>query len=313
MTLTSKDLELIKTMCAIHAPSGNESAMKNFLLAYIKKNCTTWKYKPLIIEGTEWHDNIILIFGKPKTAIFSHIDSIGFTVRYGNQLVKIGGPVCKSGFELTGKDKHGTQTVKLHVAEKKGIKTLSYKGKRHFETGTDLVFKQTWKENKDYIQSCYIDNRLGVFNALKVAEDLKNGAIVFSTYEEHGGGSVSYIQKYLREKYKIQQALISDISWISDGVKPGLGPVISMRDSLIPRKSFVEKVIGIADKNKLKYQLEVEGSGGSDAKELQQAEYLWDWCFIGAAEQNVHTPMEKVHKKDIEQMILLYKALMKHL
>ena len=57
----------------------------------------------------------------------------------------------------------------------------------------------------------------------------------------------------------------------------------------------------------------MEGSGGSDAKELQMAENVWDWCFVGAAEQYVHTPDEKVHKKDIECMIELHKALMKDL
>ena len=35
-------------------------------------------------------------------------------------------------------------------------------------------------------------------------------------------------------------------------------------------------------------------------------EYPWDWCFIGAAEENVHSPDEKVHKKDVEGMIALY-------
>jgi putative aminopeptidase FrvX len=155
-----------------------------------------------------------------------------------------------------------------------------------------------------------MDNRLGIYNALKLAEDLKDGVIVFCTWEEHGGGSVSYIQRFLQKKYKVRQALISDISWISDGVHEGKGPVISMRDSLIPRRSYVNKIIAIAKKQMCVYQLEVEGSGGSDAKELQMAEYAWDWCFVGAAEQNVHTPDEKVHKKDIEGMIGLYKVLM---
>ena len=86
-----------------------------------------------------------------------------------------------------------------------------------------------------------------------------------------------------------------------------------MRDSLVPRRSFINKIIKIASKNKLLYQLEVEGSGGSDAKELQMAEYPWDWCFIGAGEQFVHSPNEKVHKKDIESMLALYKTLMKEL
>lgn len=296
-------------MCAIHSPSGNEVAMKDFLLDYIKKESKNWKHKPKVIHGKGFQDNIVLVFGKPRTAIFAHTDSIGFTVRYGKQLVKIGGPVIQKDFELVGSDSKGKCEATLTVVKDK----LEYKAKRNFDTGTELVFKANWREDKDYVQCCYMDNRLGVFNALKVAETLKDGVIVFSTWEEHGGGSVSYLQKYLVEKYKISQALISDISWISDGVFPAKGPVISMRDSLIPRRSYLNKIIGIAHKHKLAYQLEVEGSGGSDAKELQMAEYPWDWCFIGAAEQFVHTPNEKVHKKDIEGMIELYKTLMKEL
>ena len=302
-------LSLLKTMCAIHSPSGTEVAMKDFLLDYIKKEQKSWKHKPKIIHGKGFQDNIILVFGKPRTAIFAHTDSIGFTVRYGKQLVKIGGPQLIKGIELVGSDEKGKCEATLTVVKDK----LEYKAKRNFETGTELVFKANWREDKEYVQCCYMDNRLGCFSALKVAETLKDGVIVFSTWEEHGGGSVSYLQKYLADNYNISQALICDISWISDGVFPAKGPVISMRDSMIPRRSYVTRIIDIAKKHKLPFQLEVEGSGGSDAKELQMAENVWDWCFVGAAEQFVHTPDEKVHKKDIEGMIELYKALMKDL
>jgi putative aminopeptidase FrvX len=303
------DLSILKTMCAIHSPSGNEVAMKEFLLDYIKKESKNWKHKPKVIHGKGFQDNIILVFGKPRTAIFAHTDSIGFTVRYGKQLVKIGGPRIEKGYELVGSDSKGKCEATLNVVKD----TMEYKAKRNFDTGTELVFKANWREDKEYVQCCYMDNRLGCYNALKVAETLKDGAIVFTTWEEHGGGSVSYLQKYLVDHYKISQALISDISWISDGVFPAKGPVISMRDSLIPRRSYINRIIDIANKHKVAYQLEVEGSGGSDAKELQMAENVWDWCFVGAAEQFVHTPNEKVHKKDIEGMIELYKALMKDL
>lgn len=303
------ELSLLKTMCAIHSPSGNEVAMKDFLLDHIKKESKNWKHKPKVVHGKGLQDNIILVFGKPRTAIFAHTDSIGFTVRYGKQLVKIGGPRLEKGYELTGSDSKGTCEATLNIVND----MLEYKAKRNFDTGTELVFKANWREDKEYVQCCYMDNRLGCFNALKVAETLKDGIIVFSTWEEHGGGSVSYLQKYIAEKYGVSQALISDISWISDGVTPAKGPVISMRDSLIPRRSYVNKIIRIAEKHQLPFQLEVEGAGGSDAKELQMAEYVWDWCFVGAAEQFVHTPDEKVHKKDIEGMIALYKALMKDL
>ncbi|MCE3229662.1 MAG: family metallo-hydrolase [Bacteroidetes bacterium] len=307
--------ETLKLMCHIPAPSGNEVPMKQFLLYYIKEHSKQWKVKPKVLEGPEFQDNIILVFGKPRTAIFAHIDSIGFTVRYEKQLVKIGGPVTKTGFKLIGNDSKGVQEATLNVIEDKktGMRKLEYKAKRNFETGTELTFKPEWRETKDHIQCCYMDNRLGVYSALKVAETLKDGVIVFSTWEEHGGGSVQYLQRFLAKKYKISQALISDISWISDGVHYTKGPVISMRDSLIPRRSYINKIISIANKNKCAYQLEVEGSGGSDAGALQMAENPWDWCFIGAAEENVHTPDEKVHKKDVEGMIKLYEVLMREL
>jgi putative aminopeptidase FrvX len=314
-TTNSNNYSTLKEMCHIHSPSGNEVSMKNFILNYVERNAKHWKSIPKIIHGDDFQDNVILVFGKPRTAIFAHMDSIGFTVRYGKQLVKIGGPVTKSGFKLLGTDKKGKQEVELKIIEdkKSGQKNITYAGKRDFDRGTELVFKADWREDEDYIQCCYMDNRLGVYNALKVAETLKNGAIVFSTWEEHGGGSVSYLQKYLYAKFHIKQGLISDISWISDGVHYAKGPVISMRDSLIPRRSFINKIISIADKHKCTYQLEIEGSGGSDAKELQMSSNPWDWCFIGAAEENVHTPDEKVHKKDIEGMIKLYEVLMKEL
>ena len=41
-------MELLKKMCEIHSPSGEELAMKEFLLDYIKKNKDNWKVKPTI-------------------------------------------------------------------------------------------------------------------------------------------------------------------------------------------------------------------------------------------------------------------------
>lgn len=307
--------QLLKKMCSIHAPSGNEVRMKEFILDYLRKHSHRWKEKPKVLKGKHLQDNIILVFGKPRTAIFAHMDSIGFTVRYGRQLVKIGGPVTKSGIRLVGTDSRGKQEAVLNVVKHPKTKTasLEYKSEREFDRGTELVFAPNWREDNDHVQCCYLDNRLGVYSALRVAETLRHGVIVFSTWEEHGGGSVAYLQKLLYEKYDIAQALISDISWISDGVRPGLGPVISLRDSMIPRRKFVMKLVDIAEKNHCAYQLEIEGSGGSDGRELQHAAAPWDWCFVGAAEENVHSPDEKVHKKDIEGMIALYEVLMREL
>ena len=89
--------------------------------------------------------------------------------------------------------------------------------------------------------------------------------------------------------------------------------VISRRDSGLPRRSYVDKIIYLAKKSKIPFQIEVESSGGSDGNQLQKSPYPFDWCFIGAPEDFVHSPNEKVHKSDIDSMVNLYKYLMVHL
>jgi putative aminopeptidase FrvX len=304
-------MELLRQLCSIHAPSGNEGAMTEFILGYVEKNKSKWKTRPEVFHGDGFQNCIILVFGKPKLSVYAHIDSIGFTVRYKNQLVKIGAPAARSGDVLTGKDGHGSIEGVL-ITDKEGER-FSIKFAREIERGTDLVFKNNFIETDEFVQSCYLDNRLGVWNALRLCETLVNGAVVFSCWEEHGGGSTGYLAKFLYEKYQIREALISDITWITEGVLPGKGVVISMRDIGIPRRTFINKIIAAADKSKVPYQLEVEGSGGSDGTELQKTPLPIDWCFIGAAESNVHSPNEKIHKKDIEGMVKLYQYLSAHL
>ncbi len=303
-------MKLLKELCAIHAPSGSEKPMTDFVLGYIEQQKKNWKVKPKIHSGGDLQDCIVLVFGKPRTAIFAHMDSIGFTARYEKELVKIGGPVVKEGWKLVGKDSKGS--IECTLKEGKD-KQAFYSYKRQIERATTLTFKPDFRDTKDFVQCCYMDNRLGVWNALKVSETLENGIIVFSTYEEHGGGSVGFLGKFIYEKYGVKQALISDITWVTIGVKAGKGVAVSMRDSGIPRRTYLERVVAIAKKSKVPFQIEVEFSGGSDGNQLQKAPYPFDWCFVGAPESNVHSPDEKVHKKDIASMTAMYKALMKEL
>jgi putative aminopeptidase FrvX len=305
-------MQLLKQLCQIHAPSGNEGKMKEFILEYVRKNSGSWKTRPELIYGEDFQDCLMLVFGKPRTAIFAHMDSIGYTVRYHNKLVPIGGPHSQSGYMLSGADSQGEIHGILHVNEDND-RDLSCEFKREIERGTELVYHCDFREEENFVQSCYLDNRLGVWAALKVAETLEHGVIVFSCWEEHGGGSVPYLAKYIYEKYQVKQALVSDITWITEGIVHGKGVAISLRDRSIPRKSFLNKIVSLAKESGIPYQLEVEGSGGSDGRELQNSPYPFDWCFIGAAEENVHTPDEKVHKEDIKSMVDLYRFLMERL
>ena len=302
-------MKLLKKMCSIHSPSGEEYNLSQFLLNYIDENKKTWKNIPKIYIGDAFQDNIILVFGKPRTAIFAHLDSIGFTVKYNNEIIKIGGPVSNEGIILVGEDSLGKIEGKIKRKDNK----LFIDFNRYIDRGTSLTFKMNFREKGNYIQSCYLDNRLGVWNALEQAKTLENGIIVFSSWEEHGGGSIGYLGKFIYEKYNVKQALISDITWITEGVNHGKGCAISLRDSGIPRKSYINKILDIIIPSNIPFQLEVEDAGGSDGNSLQKSEYPWDWCFIGAAEDNVHSPDEKVHKEDIKSMVNIYRELMKKL
>ena len=302
-------MKLLKKLCSIHAPSGEENNISEFIIEYVNSNMQNWKVEPKIYCGDEFQDSIILSFGKPKTAIYAHMDSIGFTVKYNNEIIKIGGPVVKSGIELVGSDSKGKIEGKIIKKNEK----IFIDFKREIDRGTSLTFKMNFKEDNDYIQSCYLDNRLGVWNALKVAENLEDGIIMFSCWEEHGGGSVGFLTNFIYTKYNINKALISDITWVTEGVKAGEGVAISLRDSGIPRRKYINKIVKLAKESNINFQLEVESSGGSDGNEIQKSPYPIDWCFIGAPEQNVHSPKEKVHKNDIQSMVDIYKYLMKRL
>src|SRR5689334_15717043 len=136
-------MKLLETLCAIPAPSGSEGPVKDFLLKYIKKEKKNWKVKPQIIEGEEFQDCLILKFGKPRTAIFAHMDSIGFTVRYQNQLVSIGSPDAELGTKLVGEDSFGQIECELELDSDHHA---YYKFGRAIDRGTTLTYKPNFRE-----------------------------------------------------------------------------------------------------------------------------------------------------------------------
>ena len=306
--------QLLQDLISVQGLASDESRIKSFIKEYVLKNSAGWKSNPHIIDGLGFQDALILVFGNPRTAVYAHIDTIGYSVGYENELIRVGGPKNIDGTILVGNDSQGTVEGELMIFENEyNQERIQLSHERIIDRGTLLSFKPDFKETKEYVQSPYLDNRLGVYVALQLAETMENGAIVFSTYEEHGGNSVGACAKYLMNNYDVFQALICDITWVTPGVVHKGGVAISMRDSMLPRRKYLNKIISIANDSGIKYQLEVESAGGSDGSVLQKSDLPIDWCFIGAPEDNVHTPKEKVYKKDIESMIELYRVLMNQL
>lgn len=304
----------LEELIAIRGASGDESAIRDHIIDYVNREKANWKTQPELFYGEGFQDALILVFGKPKTAIFAHIDTIGFTVGYNNNLIKIGSPRAIDAMKLVGSDSKGEIETELMIFETEdGDYKMECVSERNIDRGTILTFKPDFRDSEYFIQSPYLDNRLGVWSALQVASTLENGAIVFSTYEEHGGGSVGFLGRFLYDNYQLHQALISDITWVTEGISHGSGVAVSMRDKGVPRRAFLNRILEIASESGINYQLEVESAGGSDGTMLQSTDLPFDWCFIGAPEDHVHSPDEKVHKGDLAAMIELYRVLMEKL
>lgn len=302
-------MKFLSELLSVQSVSGDEAEISFWVLNFIEKRKKSWKVLPDVFFGENFHDCILLKFGHPTTAVFAHMDTIGFMTRYENQLIPVGGPEIIPGTKLVGKDSLGEIHCRLVGQED----ALFHDFPRKIDRGTRLSFHQDVRVNDEFIQAAYLDNRLGVYNALQLCENLENGWVIFTTYEEHGGGSMPFLLQFIQKVAPVKNALISDITWITEGISHHNGAVISIRDKYIPRRKFIDKIIQLAEKSGIPYQLEVEAYGGSDGREIQFSPYAIDWCFIGAPEDHVHTPDEKVSLKDLDSMISLYNYLMKEL
>lgn len=305
---TTIDLALLKELCALPGLSGNEVAVRDYIINYVQQHQRAWAVQPQLFYGPGFQDCLIMVFGQPRTAFFAHMDTVGFHVRYDNYLVPVGGPDYEGGTELWGQ--HQGQTFSTRIVDEE-LPCLDMQ--QVLPPGTELYYKQHWQADGESISSCYLDDRLGIYVLLKTAETMTSGALVFSCWEEHGGGSVPYLARFLQEKYGIAQAIICDITWATQGVHLGKGVALSMRDRNIPRRSYLNRIIELAQASGVTFQMEVEGEGSSDGRELQVAAWPWDWLFIGVPSEGPHTPHERVNVADVEGMLALYRYLAEHL
>jgi putative aminopeptidase FrvX len=284
-------LDLLWKLLQIDSPAGDEGAMADWLVAEIETNMPSVRVERI-------GDSVIAVRGKaPTVAVFAHIDTIGFTLGYDRNLIRIGGPAPKDGVALriAGGDARG----KLRVGKAGGWKLG---GKANAEPGTRWVYAAEPKQSGDEITSPYLDNRAGVWAALQTLTRCENVAVAFTAGEEHSGHGALVCARRLYEGYAIYQALISDITWDTKHVHCGDGVAISLRDSMTPRQRYLERILALAEVSGVKYQREIESSGGSDGGYIQRSGFPIDWVFVGAPEKHPHTSAERVRISDLNAM-----------
>lgn len=260
-------------------------------------------------------DCVIAIRGTPRVAIFAHIDTTGFTLGYGCRLIPIGDPDPKDGDPV----RLATAAAAVDAATEPGWGTVYLRDKH----GDDLRLRRMggadctgttpgtrWIYNRPpqfddaggILTAPYLDNRAGVWCALRVLERCENIAIAFTTGEEQHGHGARVCADWLYRERGITQALIADMTWHTRHTPRGGGPVISLRDACCPRQAFLERVLAFAEASGIPFQREIQDEGSSDGGYLLRSSVPIDWAFVGAAQKKPHTSRESVSLSDLESM-----------
>lgn len=288
-------MDLLQELQQIPGPSGDEGLIADFVQAYCEAipGATVRRYSDLVLVSR----------GKPRVAVFAHLDTVGFTLAYGRSLVPIGGPQPEGDERVRECGGSGRARLKLKPGEGRPAWRLSGKDG---EPGSQWVYEAPLVVKNDQVSGPYLDNRAGVWNALRVLERLQDVAVVFTPGEEHSGRGAAIGARLVYEEWQVTQALISDITWHTDWIKLGKGPAVSYRDRSIPRRRYLNRVLAASVESGIPFQHEVESSGGSDGSVIDRSAYPIDWVFVGAPQKRSHTAKEECRISDLRAMVDLY-------
>lgn len=299
------NLKLLKELTSLHTPTGEEEKGVDFLLKYINKNKRTWKHKPKIIHNENTKNNIILVFGKPKTAIMSHIDNVGFIHTGTNGvMLDIGGVEYVKNAKINGYVNNKKIETELKVKNKIPI------SKEHkIPIGTNFTYSPKWNITNKLIKSTNLDNKVGVYICLELAKTLKDGILIFTCGEEEPmSGDIPYLTRFIYETYNVKNVLILDTTSDSNNIDLGKGTVVTFRDYNIYKRAFVNKIIHILSGDKI--QKEVVNDGSSDGEYVLSSPYPMNVAFLGIPIQKIHTNQEIIHKDDIKYTFKNVKKIM---
>jgi len=307
--LSDTERALLLELLTLPGASGDEGHVAAFLEGYIGES----------VPGAQMRrvqDNLLVIRGAPKTAIFAHTDTIGFTLGYDNRLLPLGSPHpadrdslrCTAPATLSGRIRlpreGGRPNRKRGDKAGAGGPRLARVEGGEAEPGTRWIYAAPPEvnEKKGTITSPYLDNRAGVWAAVRALTRCENVAVAFTTGEEQSGHGARVCADLLHREHGITQALIADITWDTEDTPIGEGVVVSMRDAFSPRQSFLDLVLSLARDSGIPHQRELQDAGSSDGGHILRSGVPMDWVFIGAPEKRPHTAREQASLADLAAM-----------
>ena len=317
--------ELLMKLSEIDAPSGMEEKAHGYLKEILGSGFET-KLHGFVHE--------IKGEGKPKVGIFCHLDEIGLLVAKEKgegffYLETVGGvdPKILPSTRVKVYTKSGIVRgvigiIAPHLTppDKKGkvqgfddiLLDASIDDWGKINVGDRVVLDVKPEELGDLITGKAIDNRAGCAVLIKTKEfleSLKHEAdvyLVFSTMEEVGGPGA----KSIAHQLKLDYALVTDVTFaekvdghkkinMGDGPAIGIGPFID--------KKLFELAKGVAEKHGIKYQIEaLPRRTGTDTDSIRTAWIGIKTLLVSVPIKYMHTPVEIVNPKDVEETARLF-------
>ncbi len=321
-------INLIKKLTEAYGPSGREEEVRSIIKEEIEG-----KVDETIIDSL---GNLIAIKkgeGK-KIMVAAHMDEIGVIVTYIDEkgflrFSPVGGI---SAYTLIGKRfvfPNGILAT-VGIEKSKDIRSLSFnklfldigaKDKKEANTkiniGDIAVYEGSLVQCGERLSGKAFDDRIGCTILIKVLERIKTNNevyFVFTVQEELGLRGAKTAAYKLNPDY----GLAVDVTRIGDtpeseimDVALGKGPTIKIKDSSVICHPYVkEKMISIAERNKIPYQFEILEQGGTDAGAIHLSREGIPAGVMSVPCRYIHTAAEMIDMQDVENSVNFLKLIL---
>lgn len=279
--------------------------------------------------------------GNPKKLmIAAHMDEIGFIVKFIDdkgflRLQPLGGwdprqlfsqrvfvhtsggmlngvlmPSTKPKHMLTPEELNKPPTIENFFVD---VGMNGDQAKKAIQVGDMITMNRTFQQMGDLFTCKSMDDRVSVFVMIEAVKAVKKHEVdvfaVATVQEEVGlrGATTSGWSIQPDIAVAIDITLANDIPGVPEQdhvTKLGEGTAIKIMDSsLICNPKVVEHFKKVAEKNKIKYQIEVLPAGGTDAGGIQRLHGGIPSFTLSIPTRYVHTVNETVHKDDVKASI----------
>lgn len=283
-----------------------------------------------------------------KRVMFAaHMDEIGFLVKFIDEngflrIQNLGGfdkrnlfarnvTVCAKDGDLPGILNPAGKPI--HIAEKADLEKIPLmrefavdlglpveEVKKLVRIGDPVALTQTLRTVGNYVVGKALDDRSGVYIMLEVLRTLKSKSLevdlfaVFTTQEEVGlrGATTSAFGVEPDIGIALDTTLAVDTPGVSRDeavTVTGQGVALTVMDSSsIATRWLLDEFVDCAERNSIKYQLNILPLGGTDGAAMQLSRSGTATISISLPSRYVHTIQEAVHKDDLESEIQLLQA-----